>query len=248
MKPEASPLRRRPGPGAWIAAVAAMTISSAAQAGDLNAFQNLTQAEFHKISQDLGAALSYKGVTPATPLGLAGFDFALEVSSTDIRHSDLFRLAGGGEPSNIYVPKVHLYKGLFAGFDIGAFVGGASSVNATIFGVDARYAFVADTLTTPAVAVRLSGTKSTGGGDLDVTTYAADLMVSKKLAIVTPYAGAGVVRVQSKAGGSLLEREQFSQGRGFLGVNVNFGVINLAFEAEKMGSNSTLSAKAGWRF
>jgi hypothetical protein len=29
---------------------------------------------------------------------------------------------------------------------------------------------------------------------------------------------------------------------------VNFAVINLAIEAEKLGDNTTLSAKAGWRF
>jgi hypothetical protein len=234
----------------WIPAFAGMTaaLGLPAHAGDLNGFANLTQSQFHDLSKDLGAALSYKGVTPATPLGLVGFDLGLEVSATDLKNSDLFRLAGGGDESRLYVPKVHLYKGIFAGFDIGAFVGGVSSINATLFGADVRYAFLDDSLTTPAVAVRLSGTKSTGGGELDVTTYGIDLMVSKKFTIVTPYAGAGAVRVQSKAGGSSLEREQFTQGRGFLGVNVNFGVINLAFEAEKMSGNSTLSAKAGWRF
>ena len=234
----------------WIPSFAgiAMAFALSANAGNLNGFSNLTQDEFRKLSQDLGAALSYKGVTPATPLGVIGFDLGFEVSATDVEHPDLFRLAGGGDKSTIYVPKVHLYKGIFAGVDIGAFVGGVSSVNATLFGLDARYAFLDDSLTTPAVAIRLSGTKSTGGGDLDVGTYGVDLMISKKFTIVTPYAGAGVVYVKSKPGGSSLERETFNQGRGFVGVNVNFGVINLAFEAEKMGSNNTLSAKAGWRF
>ena len=37
--------------------------------------QGLSQDDFHKISQDLGAALSYKPLTPAEPLGLFGFDF-----------------------------------------------------------------------------------------------------------------------------------------------------------------------------
>jgi hypothetical protein len=225
-----------------------MAVALSAGAGDLTQLGNLTQEQFHKLSEDLGAALSYKGVTPATPLGVLGFDLGVEVSATDLKNSDLFRLAGGDSPSTLYVPKLHLYKGLFAGFDIGAFVGGTSSFKATLFGADARFAFVDDTLTTPAVAVRISGTKSTGGGDIDVTTYGADLMVSKKFTIVTPYAGAGVVRVQSKAGGTSLAREEFSQGRGFVGVNMNFGVINLAFEAEKMSGTSTLSAKAGWRF
>lgn len=225
-----------------------MTLGVAAYAGDFNAFGNLTQGQFHELSKDLGATFSYKGVTPATPLGLVGFDLGVEVSATDVKNSDLFRLAGGGDHSTLYVPKLHISKGMFAGFDIGAFVGGVSSINATLFGADIRYAFIDDTLTTPAVALRLSGTKSTGGGDLDVTTYGADLLVSKKFTIVTPYAGAGVVRVQSTPGGSALAREQFNAGRGFVGVNVNFGVINLAVEAERMSGNSTLSAKAGWRF
>jgi hypothetical protein len=34
----------------------------------------------------------------------------------------------------------------------------------------------------------------------------------------------------------------------FGGVNVNLLAVNLAFEAEKMGDNVSLSAKLGWRF
>ncbi len=93
----------------WIPPFAGMTMALglAAQAGDLNGFANLTQDQFHKLSEDLGATLSYKGVTPATPLGLVGFDLGLEVSATDVKNSDLFRLAGGGDRSTIYVPKLH---------------------------------------------------------------------------------------------------------------------------------------------
>ena len=29
---------------------------------------------------------------------------------------------------------------------------------------------------------------------------------------------------------------------------LNFAVINVAFEAERLGDNTTLSAKVGWRF
>jgi len=219
-----------------------------AMAGDFSAIGALSQDQFRKVSEDLGAALSYKGVTPATPLGLAGFDIGLEVSATDIRNSDLFSLAGSGSPDTIVVPKLHVYKGLPFGIDIGAFVGGASDVNATLYGLDARWALLDDGVATPAVAIRLSGTRASDIGSVRISTLAGDLMVSKKFAIATPYLGAGVVRTNSEAGGTGLADEAFNKSRVFAGLNLNLAVLNLAFEAEKLGENTTLSAKAGWRF
>jgi len=219
-----------------------------AVAGDLPSLGALTQDQFRKLSEDLGAALSYKGVTPATPLGLVGFDVGVEVSATDIQNSDLFRLAGNSSPDYIVVPKLHIYKGLPWGFDIGAFVGGASEVGATVYGLDARWAILDDGVATPAVALRISGTQSSDIGSLKVATYAADLMVSKKLTIATPYLGVGVVHTKADAGIGGLADESFNKNRVFGGLNLNLAIVNLAFEAEKLGDNTTLSAKAGWRF
>ncbi len=217
-------------------------------AGDLPTLGDLTQDQFRRLSEDLGAALSYKGVTPATPLGALGFDVGIEVSATDIQNSDLFRLAGNSAPDYIVVPRLHVYKGLPWGFDIGAFVGGATEVDATVYGLDARWAVLDDGVATPAVALRLSGTQSSDIGGLKVTTFAGDLMVSKKLTIATPYLGVGVVRTNADPGVAGLSDETFNKSRVFGGLNLNLAIVNLAFEAEKLGDNTTLSAKAGWRF
>ncbi len=219
-----------------------------AAAGDFPSLGALDQDQFRKLSEDLGAALSYKGVTPATALGITGFDVGLEVSATDIQNADVFRLAGNAAPDYIAVPKLHLYKGLPWGIDIGAFVGGASNVNARVYGLDARYALLDDGIATPAVALRISGTWTSDLGSLKVATYAGDVMVSKKLTVATPYLGAGVVRTSADAGIAGLSDESFNKSRYFGGLNVNLAIVNLAFEAEKMGGNTTLSAKAGWRF
>ena len=219
-----------------------------AMAGDFSSIGALSQDQFRKVSEDLGAALSYKGVTPATPLGLTGFDIGVEVSATDIRNSDLFSLAGSGSPDYIVVPKLHVYKGLPWGIDIGAFVGGASEVSATLYGLDARWAILDDGVATPAVAVRLSGTRASDIGSVRISTLAGDVMVSKKFVIATPYLGVGVVRTNSEAGGTGLADEAFNKSRVFAGLNLNLAVLNLAFEAEKLGDNTTVSAKAGWRF
>jgi hypothetical protein len=219
-----------------------------AQAADFSSVGTLTQDQFRGLSQDLGAAFSYKGVTPATPLGVVGFDVGVEVTDTKIENAGVFAAAGAGSRSELVVPKLHVYKGLFGGFDIGAFIAGASQVGATVFGADLRYALMDDGLATPAIAFRLSGTKATGLGDLGLAAAALDVMASKKFTALTPYAGAGAVRVMASAHTATLDDVSLNKGRVFAGLNVNLIGVNLAFEAEKMGGNTSLSAKLGLRF
>jgi hypothetical protein len=217
-------------------------------AADFSSIGSLAQGEFRKVSEDMGAAFSYKGVTPATPLGLTGFDVGIEVTSTQIENSSLFAKAGAGSISDVLVPKVHVHKGLWGGVDIGVFVAGSSQVEATLWGGELRYAIMDDGIATPAVGLRLSGSKATGTGDLNFATGAFDVVVSKRFVLLTPYGGGGVVRVHSSVRGSPLAEERFNKGRYFAGVNLNLVAANLAFEAEKMGENTSLSAKLGFRF
>ena len=76
----------------------------------------------------------------------------------------------------------------------------------------------------------------------------AQALEKKKLTFVTPYVGAGAVRTQSKASVANLQEETISKSRVFIGVNANFLLANIAFEAEKLGDNTSLSAKLGFRF
>ncbi|MCY7386688.1 MAG: hypothetical protein LH481_01255 [Burkholderiales bacterium] len=231
-----------------IAIAVATLFAVNAFAGDLSQIGTLTQNQFLKLSTDLGAASSYKGVTPATPLGLSGFDIGVELTQTSIENSPVFRQAGAGDVSNLYVPKIHITKGLPAGFDIGALVSRVSGVDGTLIGLEARYAILDDGLATPALGVRLSGSKLSGVNRLDLSTIAVDAMLSKKLTLITPYIGAGSVRVKSSAAVAGLREESFNKSRVFVGLNANFLLANVAVEAEKMGDNTSLSAKAGFRF
>jgi hypothetical protein len=228
--------------------LAALAGAHGAHAADFPNVRTLAQDEFHKLSTDLGAAFSYKGVTPATPLGLLGFDVGIEVTETKMENSSLFERAGAGRQSRLVIPKLHVHKGLPAGFDIGAFVAAAPDVDATLIGGELRYALLDDGIATPAVGLRLSGTKATGLGDLNFSTAAADVVVSKRFTAITPYVGGGTVRIQSSVNSAVLAKERFNRSRAFAGVNLNLLAVNLAFEAEKMGDNTSLTAKVGWRF
>jgi hypothetical protein len=217
-------------------------------AGNLDQIGTLAQSQFLKLSTDLGAAAAYKGVTPATPLGWSGFDVGVELTQTQLENAAAFRQAGAGDLDNLYLPKLHITKGLPFDLDIGAFVSQVSDVGGSLFGAELRYALLADGMTTPALAVRLSGTRLSGVSYLDLTTMAVDAMLSKKLTFVTPYVGAGAVRTRSKASVANLQEETINKSRVFIGVNANFLLANFAVEAEKLGDNTSLSAKVGFRF
>jgi len=226
----------------------ALAATVPAHAADFPDIGELLQGEFRDLSRDLGAAFSYKGVTPATPLGTLGFDVGVEVTETRMEHSRLFALAGAGDTSRVVIPKLHLHKGLPLGFDVSAFVAGATDIDARLFGAGVRWTLADDGWVFPAVGVRASATRATGTGDLRVATAAVDLMVSKKFTALTPYLGAGTVRTQASVANSVLREERINESRVFAGVNLNLLAANLAFEAEKMGDNLSLSAKLGWRF
>lgn len=233
-----------------IAGTALLALAAAvpAQAADFPDIGELLQGEFRDLSRDLGAAFSYKGVTPATPLGTLGFDVGVEVTETRMEHSRLFALAGAGDTSRVVIPKLHAHKGLPLGFDVSAFVAGATDIDARLFGAGVRWTLADDGWVFPAVGIRASATRATGTGDLKLSTAAVDLMVSKKFTAVTPYVGAGTVRTQASVANSVLREERINESRVFAGVNLNLLAANLAFEAEKMGDNLSLSAKLGWRF
>lgn len=222
--------------------------SAAAFAGDLDRIGQLTQSEFRSLSEDLGAVAAYKEVAPAAPLGVAGFDVGLELTASKLQHKGVYELAGGSNAGTVYLPKLRVQKGLPWGVDIGAFASKIGGSNISLIGLEARYALLDDTLAAPAIGLRVSGTRDMGAGILDLSTVAFDVILSKKLTFVTPFAGVGTVKVSSKANVGGLASESFNQSRVFAGVNVNIALINLAVEAEKLGGVNSLSAKAGFRF
>ncbi|MEO6976387.1 MAG: hypothetical protein ABI144_11040, partial [Gallionella sp.] len=141
---------------------------------------NGSQAKFKAFSEDMGSALSYKPVTPPTPLGVTGFDLGLEVTSTKMRYLDV---ATGGSMTNLVVPKLHIYKGLPLNFDVGAFYSAVPTTNIRFYGGELRYAILEGGVALPAVGIRGALTKLTGVSQLALTTKSLDISVSKGFAI-----------------------------------------------------------------
>ena len=229
--------------------VSLLGVSLPAVAGDINQIQALSQAQFRALSEDLGAALSYKPLTPTAPLGITGFDLGIAATATKLQNSSAFTTAGAGNISSLVVPSLRLNKGLPFDIDVGLMYSAVPGSNIRLVGGELRYALVSGGVATPAIGIRGSYTKLGGVDQLEFNTRGVDLSISKGFLMFTPYAGVGKVWAASTPVGiSTLSKESFSSNKVFVGLNLNFGLVNLAFEGDKTGDASSYGAKLGFRF
>lgn len=216
---------------------------------DFDALQDLAQDQFQVLAKNLAAATSYKALAPAEPLGTLGFDVGVELTTTDL-DKDIFQLASAADWDYSFLPlaKLHAHKGLPFNFDVGAFYTSVPDTDIKVFGAEVRYALLAGSIATPAVAVRLSYSKMEGVDQLELDNKGIDVSVSKGFAILTPYAGVGRVYSTVKPVDiEVLKTVDLEEAKVFAGININLGV-NLAFEVDRTAGITSYSAKVGLRF
>lgn len=231
--------------------IVAAALACQAQAGNLGSLGTLTQAEFRAASQDLGAALSYKPMLPTEPQGITGFDIGVAVTGTDVSRSAAALAKAGANLASLdtlVTTRLQLHKGLPLGFDVGAFIANVPSIGTTVSGGELRYALLSGGTATPAIGVRGAFTRMSGSEQLALNTRSLDISISKGFAMLTPYAGVGQVWVESNPNAGGLARESFNRGKLFGGLNLNMGLLNLAFEVDKTGDTQSWGLKLGLRW
>lgn len=219
-------------------------------ARDLNQVDQLNQAEFRDLSEDLGATVSYKAVLPVAALGVAGFDLGAEVSATRIEHPSAWDHASSGTaPRTVYVPKVHVHKGLPAGIDVGAFYAAVPDQDFDIWGAEIRYALIDGGVAVPAVGLRATYSQLKGVDRLALNTKGLELGVSKGFTVVTPYAGIGRIWTDADPNGTAgLHGESIANTKLYAGASFNLLLGTLALEADRTGDNLSYSVKVGFHF
>lgn len=233
------------------ALLSALLCAAPATAQEIDRLQTIGQAQFRLLSEDLGAALSYHAQIPAEPLGITGFDFGVGVTATRMENAAILQqVTSDDADATIYVPTLRLHKGLPAGFDIGLTYASIPGSNIRYTGGELRYAILQGGVASPALAVRGSVTKLSGVDQLAFDTRGVDVSISKGFAFLTPYAGIGRVWVESDPRGtaSFLRTEKFSLTKAFVGIGMNFALLNLNFQVDKTGEATSSSLKLGWRF
>ncbi|MDD2539834.1 MAG: hypothetical protein PHH28_02175 [Desulfuromonadaceae bacterium] len=228
-----------------VAATLAFTVSPVL-AADINFTRGIDQSSFKSLSKEAGAALAYRNMAPAAPLGITGFDIGLEVSAIDISsNSNYWNAAFNNEaPSYLVIPKIRARKGLPFGIDVGAMYSYVPDSNIKFYGVELSKSVLDGTMATPALGVRATYTNLAGVDDLSLQTYGIDASVSKVFLFITPYAGAGMLWINSDAKGNLksktlselgidLKSETISVPRVFGGIKVTpFPLLGITGEVE----------------
>lgn len=223
-------------------------------APNLDLISNLGQDFFRLLSEDVGAAISYRAVQPAEPLKVPGFDISAEVSATELVNADkwLNAIDANDRTTQIILPKIHLTVGLPYSFDIGAFYSSSSNTDISVSGAELKYAILDGSTLVPAVAIRATHTQLDGIDQLYMDTTSADISISKGFAFFTPYAGVGSVWINSKpraeAAAIGLEDESFQLNKYFVGANIALAIISFAVEGDKTGDATSYSVKLGFRW
>jgi hypothetical protein len=205
-----------------VAAALSLAVSPAV-AADISFIRGIGQGEFKDLSKEAGAALGYRNMAPAAPLGITGFDIGLEASAINIENNSSYWKSAFGDdaPSYLIIPKIRARKGLPFGIDVGAMYSYVPDSNIKLYGAELSKSILDGTMATPAVGVRATYTKLAGVNDLGLHTYGVDASVSKGFLFLTPYAGAGMMWINSEAKGHL---KTYSQT---LGVNLNSETITV---------------------
>jgi hypothetical protein len=232
--------------------------SQSSMAATTFSMANLTtsgQAGYHSLVEEFGAALSYKPVTPAAPLGITGFDIGLEASSTDMstNAASTWKNLTGTDAPTLVVPKLYIAKGLPFDIDVAAFYSAIPTTNIAVSGAAISYAIIGGGMAMPAVTIRGAYTSLSGIDEMSFHTKSVDLSISKGFLGFTPYIGAGQVWVDSSTSNATataagIVAESFTQTKVFVGLNINLGLPNFAIEGDTTGGISTYSAKLGLRW
>jgi hypothetical protein len=228
---------------------ALVLLAAPAWAFDINRLQNVAQGDFRLLSEDVGAALSYHPQTPTEPLGVTGFDVGLALTMSKVANKDaLSRAVSGSVPSYIPVPTLRANKGLPLGFDVGLMFSKIPGSDISLWGGEARWAFIKGGIAAPAVGIRGTYTKLTGVDQLDMTTKGLDLSASKGFAMLTPYVGVGRTWINSNPHVANLTKEDFALNKFFVGTGFKLLLFNMNAELERTGHSTAYSLKAGIRF
>lgn len=226
----------------------ALLAAGVTHAADFN-LQTPNQQDFHTVAGDLTAAFDDKALAPATPGGLLGFSVSAFGTYAPTKDSGAWQRLTGTSVDAVGIVGLRASKGLPLGFDIGGFYTRVPGTDATVWGADARYAILEGSIATPAVSLRGSYTRASNTGDIDYRSYGTDLSISKGFLFLTPYAGVGYVRSETRADARFgLDRETLDQAKYFVGTSLKLLLVNATLEYERVGARNAFSLKAGFAF
>jgi hypothetical protein len=205
----------------------AWEVSGEATAADFEAFH-------HRFSSD---AYFYPRHS-ASPLGLTGFEIYADATyDSDFDDEPFVATAVDGDFTGgfLSVARVGARKGLPGGIDLGLSYGRTLGGDVKLISGEIQYALIKGSVLSPALSVRVTGSRTTGSGAYDLDQYGAELLLSKGFTVLTPYIGAGIVRSKGTLESSLGTTFEDTENRGVVygGLTLNLLLPKITIEVEK---------------
>ena len=200
---------------------------------------SLTQAQWHTFVQQVGAISSFKSLASAKTLGKLNFYVALDYGSTPVDQHDPAWINTFAHPDEdcplgdaIAYPALRARMGVSDNMEVGGYWSVAPGANYGVLGGEFKYAFLQESETSPAAAVRASFTMLTGVPDFNLNIYSVDLLASKEIATLTPYVGIRTSMVIGTETTSkvVLDKETIPIAQGYVGLVYSIWMLNLAAE------------------
>jgi hypothetical protein len=197
-----------------------------------------TPADFQAFNRRFSSDAYFYPRHRAAPLGLIGFEVYADATYDRTFDDEPFvgtAIDGDLTGGFLSVARVGARKGLPGGIDLGLSYGKALGGDVKLVSAEIQYALIKGGLLSPALAVRVTGTRTTGSDVYDLDQYGAELLLSKGFTVLTPYIGAGVVRSKGTLDSTLGSSFEDTETRGVLygGVTLNLLLPKITVEIEK---------------
>jgi len=215
----------------------ALTALAAAPAAAWKVDPNAPPSDFHAFHQRFAADAYAYPRHGAAPLGLVGFEIWADATYDDGFDDEPFAgsaIDGDLSGGFLSVGRVGVRKGLPWGIDLGLSYGLALGGDVKLLSAEVQYAILKGGALSPALSVRVTGTRTVDADAYDLDQYGAELLASKGFTVLTPYLGAGVVHSKGTLSGGL-DQLSDSETRGVLygGVTLNLLLPKITVELEK---------------
>lgn len=214
------------------------------------------------VSDNLTAIFGHRNLAPAESLGggLFGVELGIDATRTDLEQKYMSQVAGTNnafDMNTVILPKFSAAIGLPAvplDFSVSYLpeIEGFSLLSA-----QAKYAILEGGTVSPAVSVAASYSKASLDSAIDIKTMATDISISKGFGVgikAIPYAGVGYIKGESSLSNSVVgnsgiqKQYDSSEAKFFAGLNLQFSLLNIAIEADKIGDYQSQSIKFGIRY
>jgi hypothetical protein len=211
----------------------------------------ITQEEFETFSRLLAQGIYATPVEPARARGLLGFDIGVAATAIPVDTAAAYWTNSVDDDFTISdyvaVPRLTASKGLSFG-TVSAMYSKVQGTDISIWGGSFDYPLTRGGIAKPTIALRGAYSQLRGVEALDLSTYGAELFISKGFGPITPYAAAGYTksnaegRIDFPSSDTIVMQDEANSNRFTVGVKLSFFIPKIVVEATQ-GEERSYAAK-----